>query len=163
VPQQPAAEVEPQPVSSTTVVTTVVVVAVPPTSPVPAAAGSPGAAVVEISDDDDVPPPGWDQWESMPVSAPEASAGALVAQGEAGTALGRPADGAGPSSSRAGPAARLEQGREGADSPPSHFIDAQAEQGLWEELNDHSASLKQVLNEALWIHSGPTWRAFQVS
>jgi hypothetical protein len=55
---------------------------------VPAAAGGPGAAVVEIpNDDDDVPPPGWDQWASAPVSAPEASAGALVAQSDAGAAL----------------------------------------------------------------------------
>jgi hypothetical protein len=52
-----------------------VAVAAPPTSPAPAAAGSPRAAVVEIPDDDDVPPPGWDQWASAPVSAPEASGG----------------------------------------------------------------------------------------
>jgi hypothetical protein len=50
-----------------------------------------------------------------------------------------------------------------ADAPPSHFIDAQAEQGLWEELRDHGASPNQALNEALRIHSGPTWRAFQVN
>jgi hypothetical protein len=97
----------------------------PPTLPVPAAAGGPGAAVVEIpDDDDDVPPPGWDQWASVPVSAPEALARVLVSRGDAGAALGRPADGAGPSSSRAGPAARLEQGQEEADAPPTHFIDA---------------------------------------
>jgi hypothetical protein len=130
-PQQPAVEVEPQPAALTTVETTVVMVAAPPTLPVPAAAGSPGAAMVEIPDDDDVPPPGWDQWASVPVSAPEASAWALVARGDTGATLGRPADGAGPSSSRAGPAARLEQGQEDADAPPAHFIDAQAEQGLW--------------------------------
>jgi hypothetical protein len=61
------------------------------------------------------------------VSAPEASAGALMAQGGAGAALGHPVDGAGPSSSRAGPAMCLEQGQEGVDVPPAHFIDAQAE------------------------------------
>jgi hypothetical protein len=44
-----------------------------------------------------------------------------------------------------------------------HYIDAQAEQGLWEELRDHDASLNQALNEALWIHGGPAWRTFQVS
>jgi hypothetical protein len=98
-PQHPAAEVEPQPAASTTVATTVVVVTAPPTSPVPAVAGSPGATVVEIPDDYDVPPTGWDQW-------------ALVVRGDAGAMLWRLADGAGPSSSRAGPAARLEQGRE---------------------------------------------------
>jgi hypothetical protein len=67
------------------------------------------------------------------------------------------------SSSRAGPAARLEQGREDADAPPAHFIEAQAEQGLWQELRDHGASLNRALNEALRIHSGPAWRVFQVS
>jgi hypothetical protein len=96
-------------------------------------------------------------------TSPEALAGALVARSDVGAALGRPADGAGPSSSRAGPAAHLEQGQEEADAPPAHFIDAQAERGLWEELRDHGASLNRVLNEALWIHSGPAWHAFQVS
>jgi hypothetical protein len=100
---------------------------VPPTLPVPAAAGDPGAAVVEIPNDDDVPPPGWDQWASVPVSAPEAPAKALVARGDASAVPRRPADGAGPSSSRAGPAARLEQGQEEVDAPPAYFIDAQAE------------------------------------
>jgi hypothetical protein len=137
-----------------------VAVAAPPTSLVPAAASSPGVAVVEIPDDDDVLPPGWDQWASVPVSAPEASAGALVARGDTGAVLGRPTDGAGPLSLLAGPAARLEQGREDADALPAHFIVAQAEQGLWEELRDHDALLNQALNKALWIHSGPTWRVF---
>jgi hypothetical protein len=86
-----------------------------------------------------------------------------VARSDAGVALEGPADGAGPSSPRAGPAARLEQGQDEADAPPAHFIDAQAEQGLWEELRDHSASLNLALNEALRIHSGSAWRAFQVS
>jgi hypothetical protein len=69
-------------------------------------------------------------------------------------------DDAGPSSSRAGPAARLDQGQEEAYAPSAHFIDAQAEQGLWEELRDHGASLSRALNEALRIHSGPAWRVF---
>jgi hypothetical protein len=86
-----------------------------------------------------------------------------VAHGGAGAALGHPADGAGPSSSRARPAAYLEQGQEGADAPPAHHIDAQVEQGLWEELRDHGASLNRALTEALWIHGGPAWRTFQVS
>jgi hypothetical protein len=137
---------------------------VPPTSPVPAAAGGPGAAVVEIpDDDDDVPPLCWDQWVSAPAPAPEASAGTLVAQSGADAALGRPAGGVGPSSSRVGLAARLEHGQEDADAPPAHFVEAQAEQGLWEELRDHGASLNRALNKALQIHSGPAWRAFQVS
>jgi hypothetical protein len=110
-PHQLATTVEPQPAASATAATTAVAVAAPPTSPAPVAAGSLRAAAVEIPDDNDVPPPGWDQWASLPVSAPEASAGALVAQGDVGAALRRPADGAGASSSRAGPAARLEQER----------------------------------------------------
>jgi hypothetical protein len=84
-------------------------VAVPPTSPVPAAAGGAEAVVVEITDDD-VPPLGWDQWASAPAPAPEASAGVLVAQSGAGAALGHAVDGVGPSSPRAGPSARQEQG-----------------------------------------------------
>jgi hypothetical protein len=163
-PQQPATEAEPQPVAPMTVATTPVAVSVLPASPVPAMAAGPRVAVVEITDDDDdVPPPGWDQWASVLASAPEASAGALVAHGGAGAAPRRPANGVGPSSSRARPAAYQEQGREGADAPPAHHTDAQAEQGLWEELRDHGASLNRALNEALWIHGGPAWRTFQVS
>jgi hypothetical protein len=119
--------------------------------------------VVEIPDDDGVPPPGWDQWASAPMSAPEASAVALVARGDVGATLERPVDGARASSSPAGPAVRLEQGREDADAPPAHFIEAQAEQGLWQELKDHGASFNRALNEALRIHNGPAWRVFQVS
>jgi hypothetical protein len=37
------------------------------------------------------------------------------------------------------------------------------EQGLWQELRDHDASLNRALNEALQIHNGPAWRVFQVS
>jgi hypothetical protein len=55
------------------------------------------------------------------------------------------------------------QERERAGAPPAHFVEAQAEQGLWQELRDHGASLNRALNEALRIHSGPAWRIFQVS
>jgi hypothetical protein len=126
------------------------------------------AAVVEILDDD-IPPPGWDQWVSLPAPAPEPSTGALVVRGDSGAVLGGPADGAGASSSRAalpasgGPAAHPEQEREHANTPPAHFIEAQAEQELWQELRDHGTLLKRALNEALRIHSGPAWRLFQVS
>jgi hypothetical protein len=154
--------VEPQQAASMTVATTAVAVAAPPTSPAPTASGSPRAVVVEILDDD-VPPPGWDPWVSAPVLAPEASAGALVAQGDVGAVPRRPADDVGASSSRAGPTAGLEQGREHADAPPAHFVEAQVEQGLWQELRDQGASLNRALNEALRIHSGPAWRIFQVS
>jgi hypothetical protein len=126
-PHQLAAAVEPQPAVSATAATTAVAVAAPPTSPAPAVAGSSRVVVVEIPDDDDVPAPGWDQWASPPASAPEASAGALVAWDNVGAALRRPSDGAGASSSRAGPAVRLEQEREHADGPPAHFVEAQAE------------------------------------
>jgi hypothetical protein len=162
-PQQAAPVVEPPPTASMTVATTVVAVAAPPTLPVPAAAGSPGAAVVEIPDDDDVPPPGWDQWASAPVSAPEGSAG-----GSRGPRRRRHDAGA-PIQWRWGlvfarwTRARLEQEGEHADAPPAHFIEAQEEQGLWQELRDHDASLNRALNEALRIHNGPAWRVFQVS
>jgi hypothetical protein len=116
--------------------------------------------VVEIPDDD-VLAPGWDQWASPPASAPEASAGALMARCDVGATLGGPVDGARASSSHAGHAAHQE--RENAGAPPSHFVEAQAEQGLWQELRDHGASLNRALNEALRIHSGPAWRVFQVS
>jgi hypothetical protein len=59
--------------------------------------------------------------------------------------------------------AGLAQEREHADTPSAHFVMAQAEQGLWQELRDHGASLNRALNEALQIHSGPAWRVFQVS
>jgi hypothetical protein len=85
-----------------------------------------------------------------------------VARSDVGAALERPTYGAGPSSPCTRPAARLEQGQDEADTPPAYFIDAQAEQGLWEELRDHGASLNRALNEALRIHNGPAWRAFQV-
>jgi hypothetical protein len=144
------------------VATTAEVVTAPSTLSAPAVAGSSQAVVVEIPDDD-VPPPGWDQWAGPAASAPEASAGALVVRGGVGAALGRPTDGARASSSRAGPSASPEQEQEHADTPPAHFVEAQAEQGLWQELRDHGASLNRVLNEALRIHSGPAWHVFQVS
>jgi hypothetical protein len=161
-PRQLAMAVEPQQAVSVTAATTGVAVATSPTSSAPAVAGSPRAVVVEIPDDD-VPPPGWDQWASPPASAPEAPTGTLVVRSDVDAALGRPAVGAGALSSRAGPAARPEQEQEHADAPPTHFVDAQAEQGLWQELRDHGASLNRSLNEALWIHNGPAWRVFQVS
>jgi hypothetical protein len=123
--------------------------------------------MVEIPDDD-VSPPGWDQWASLPASAPEASAGALVVRDNGGAVLGCPADGAGASSSRAalptsgGPATHLEQERERTGAPPAYFIEAQAEQELWQELHDHSASLNRALNEALRIHSSSAWPVFRV-
>jgi hypothetical protein len=58
-----------------------VAVAAPSTLPALAAAGSPRVAVVEIPDDD-VPPPGWDQWASLPASAPEPPTGALMVRGD---------------------------------------------------------------------------------
>jgi hypothetical protein len=112
------------------------------------------AAVVEIADED-VLLPGWDQWVSLPAPAPEPPMGALVVRDDGGAALGCPASG--------GPATHPEQERERAGAPPAHFVEAQAEQELWQELRDHGASLNRALNEALRIHSGPAWRVFQVS
>jgi hypothetical protein len=45
----------------------------------------------------------------------------------------------------------------------AHFVEALAEQGLWQELRDHGASLNRALNEVLRIHSDPAWRVLQVS
>jgi hypothetical protein len=64
--------------------------------------------------------------------------------------------------SSGGTAARPEQEGEHVNAPPAHFSEAQAEQALWEEFRDHSASLNWALNEALRIHGGPAWRVFQV-
>jgi hypothetical protein len=91
-----------------------------------------------------------------------------VVRGDGGAALGGPADGAGASSPRpalpasGGHAAHPEQERELAGAPPAHFVEAQAEQELWQELCDHGASLNRAVNEALRIHNGPAWRVFQV-
>jgi hypothetical protein len=60
------------------------------------------------------------------------------------------------------PAASLGQGQERVDAPPPHFVNAQEEHRLWEELYGHGASLNRALNEALRIHGGPAWRIFQV-
>jgi hypothetical protein len=62
----------------------VTTLSVPPT---PALTDDSQAAVVEIPDED-VPPPGWDQWVSLPASAPEPSTGALVVRDDGGAALG---------------------------------------------------------------------------
>jgi hypothetical protein len=50
-----------------------------------------------------------------------------------------------------GPAAHSEKERERAGTPSSHFVEAQAEQELWQELHDHGASLNRAMNEALRI------------
>jgi hypothetical protein len=134
---------------------------------VPAPASSPRAAAVEIPDDD-VPPSEWGQWASLPTSAPEPAAGALVRREDGRVMAGHPERGAEASSSCAtlsasgGPATSTERERERVDAPPAHFAEAQAEQELWQELRDHGASLNRALNEALWIHSGPVWRVFWV-
>jgi hypothetical protein len=93
---------------------------------------------VEIPDDD-VPPPGWDQWVNLPMPVPEPQAGALVRRWDGHMVAGGRGHGAEASSSRAGPPA---SGEERVDEPPSHLVDAQEEQQLWEELRDHGASLK---------------------
>jgi hypothetical protein len=66
--------------------------------------------------------------------------------------------GAEASSSRAGRSAPAE----GLVGDPPAFADAQGEQELWEELRNHGAALDRALNEALRIHGGHAWRAFQV-
>jgi hypothetical protein len=122
-PRQAATDVEQQQAVMVTTATTAMAVSVPSTPPAPAAAYNPRAAVVEVLDDD-VPPPGWDQWPSLPTSAPEASTGVLVVRDDGGAALGCPADGVGASSSHAGPATRPEQVQERAGAQPAHFVEA---------------------------------------
>jgi hypothetical protein len=123
--------------------TTVIAPSVPPAA---APIDDSQAAVVEVPDED-VLPPGWDQWVSLPAPAPEPPTGELVARDDGGAALGCPADGAGASSLRAAlpasgsPAAHPEQERERAGAPSAHFVEAQAEQELWQKLRDHGASL----------------------
>jgi hypothetical protein len=123
--------------------------------------------VVEILDDDD-PLPGWGQWENWPAPAPELAAGVQV-MGEDGCVVPRqPTHDAEASSSRVVlPApnvtvARPEQEREYTSASPAHFNDAQTEQALWQEFQDHGTSLNNALNEALRIHAGPAWRVFQM-
>jgi hypothetical protein len=123
----------------------------------PALAGSSQATAVEIPDDD-VPPPGWDQWASLPTPAPAPQVGALVRRWDGHMVTGGRRHGAEASSSHTAPC--LGRGARRRASP--HFADAQEEQQLWEELRDHGASLNRVLNEALRIYGGPTWRVFQV-
>jgi hypothetical protein len=112
-PWQPSTAAGLQQAATVTTATPAMAVAAPSTSPASAAAGSSRAAVVEVLDDD-VPPPDWDQWASLPASAPEASTRALVVRDDDGAALGCPADDTGASSSRAalptsgGPAVRPE-------------------------------------------------------
>jgi hypothetical protein len=133
--------------------------------PTPAPAGGNQVAVVDVPEDD-VPPPGWGQWENVPAPTPEPPVGVLVMREDDCVMSGRPTHGAEPSSSRAalpasdGTAVRPEQER--VNAPPAHFIEAQAEQALWQEFRDHGASLNRALNEALWIHGGLAWRVFQV-
>jgi hypothetical protein len=86
-PRQPSTAAEPQLAAMVMTATTAVAVAAPSTLLAPAAADSPRAAVVEVPDDD-VLPPGWDQWASLPASAPEPPTEALVVRGDDGAALG---------------------------------------------------------------------------
>jgi hypothetical protein len=100
--------------------------------PALALAGSSQATAVEIPDDD-VPPPGWDQWTSLPTSAPESQAGALVRRWDDRMVAGGSRYSTEASWSRAGlpasggPAASPERGQERVDASPPHFADAQAE------------------------------------
>jgi hypothetical protein len=73
---------------------------------------------VEIPDDD-VPPPGWDQWASLPTSAPEPQV-----SGWDGHMAGGSRRGVDASSSHAAPPGL---GEERVDEPPA-FADAQEEQ-----------------------------------
>jgi hypothetical protein len=162
-PRSAAAAVEPQQAVAALSAAMTTAVTAPSVSPAPAPIVISQVAVVEIPDED-VSPPSWDQWVSLPMPAPEPPTGALVVRDDGGTVLGRPADGAEASLSRAalpascGFAAHQEQERERAGAPLAHFAETQAEQEMCQELRDHGTSLNRALNEALRIHSGPAWR-----
>jgi hypothetical protein len=136
-----------------------------PPAPVPTAVDQ--AAVVEIPDDD-APPPGWGQWESWPAPAPEPAVGVLVMREDGCVMPRHPLRSVEASSSRValpapdGAAARREQERDRASTPPTHFSEAQVEQALCQEFRDHGASLNNTLNEVLRIHVDPAWPVFQV-
>jgi hypothetical protein len=142
--------------------TTAMAAAAPSTLSAPAVAGSPQAVVMEIPDDD-VLPPGWDQWVSLPASAPEPPTGALVVRGDVGAALGSRLMVSGPHRRTLDP----RRVRSRSESMPARRRPTSSRprrsKGLWRELRDHGASLNRALNEALRIHSGPAWRVFQVS
>jgi hypothetical protein len=124
--------VEPQQVVAALTATMTTTVTAPSVLPAPALVDDSQAAVVQIPAED-VPPPGWDQWVNLPAPALEPPTGALVVRDDGSVALGRPADGAEASSSRAvlpasdSAAAHPGQERERADAPPAHFASAQAE------------------------------------
>jgi hypothetical protein len=100
----------------TTAVTT------PSISPAPTPVSGSQVAVVEVPHDDTTSS-GWDQWGSLSAPAPEPPLGVLVVRDDG------PADGAEASLSHAvfpaldGAAARPEQERERAITPPAHFAD----------------------------------------
>jgi hypothetical protein len=133
----------------------------------PAFSGSSRATAVVIPDDE-VPPLGWGQWASLPTSAPEPQAAALVRRCDGhmvAASSGHSAEASSSRTARPAPsdlAASLGQGQERSDAQPPYFADAQEEQQLWEELRGHGASLNRALNEALRINGGPAWRVFQV-
>jgi hypothetical protein len=152
-----ATAVEPQQATTAMVAITTMAITAPSTSPAPAPAGSCRVAAVEIPDDD-VPPPGWDQWASLPTSAPEPQAGALMRRWDGpmmasrGLVVVRRTSSLGWSCGEPGAGAGARR------RPPPHFAKAQAEQELWEQLCDHGASLNRALHEVLRIHGGPAWR-----
>jgi hypothetical protein len=51
--------------------------------------------------------------------------------------------------------AHPEQGPRRADTPPTHFNEAQAEHVLWQEFRDHDVLFNNALTEALRIHGVP--------
>jgi hypothetical protein len=117
----------PQQESAAAVAQPAVEIAAPPEGP--ALAGSSQATAVEIPDDDTLPP-GWVQWGSLPVPAPEPQAGALVRRWDCHMVAGGSRYGVEASSSHAAPlgssglAADPGQGQERVDAPSPLFVDA---------------------------------------
>jgi hypothetical protein len=151
--------------AATAVMAVVTTASVVPLEPVPTAVDL--AAMVEITDDD-APPLGWGQWENWPAQAPEPAEGVLVVREDDRVMSRQPTHDAEASSSCASlPApdvavAGPEQERGHASAPPAHFNEAQVEQALWQEFQDHGALLNNALNEALWVHVSPAWQILKV-
>jgi hypothetical protein len=79
-PHSVAAATEPQQVAATTTAIMTMAVTAPSILLAPTPVSGSHAAVVEVPDDD-TPSPGWDQWGSLPVPAPEPLVGGARGEG----------------------------------------------------------------------------------
>jgi hypothetical protein len=122
------------------------------------------AAVVDVTDDD-APPTEWGQWETRPASAPERvllmrEDGCVTSQRSAHDAETSMSHATLPTSDVA--VVRPESGRGHIGTLLAHFDLAQDEQALWQEFQDHGASINNALTEVMRVHGVPSWRILQV-